>query len=313
MPDIFETINLIFWGAVFIVLIYKFVKSICLVPTKSAYIIETFGRYSKTLGPGFHALIPFVDRVAFIQNLKEQTMDVPPQVCFSKDEVKVEVDGVIYISVMDPSKASYGITDYRFAAIQLAQTTTRSVIGTLDLDKTFEEREFISQKVVDVLEKAGATWGIRVHRYEIKNITPPPTVRNAMEKQVTAERNRRAILAKSAGDKQSMINRSEGLKTEAINKSEGEMMRQINEAEGRAEEILQIAGATAASIGKIAAAISEHNGEDALKLQLMEKYISKFENLADAETRVIIPANVLNFEGWMNAVGLNFDNSREKS
>ena len=299
-----EYLNLGFWGIVFLYVIIKFIKSIRLVPTKSAYVVERFGKYSKTLGPGFHALIPFVDKVAFVQNLKEQTMDVPPQTCFSKDEVNVEVDGVIYLSVTEPTKASYGITNYAIAATQLAQTTTRSVIGTLELDKTFEEREFISAKVVEVLEKAGETWGIKVHRYEIKNISPPPTVRNAMEKQVTAERDRRAILAKSQGDKQSMINLSEGLKAEAINKSEGEKMRQINEAEGRAEEILQLAKATAESIKKIASAISENEGEEALKLQLMEKYIGKFKSLADSETRVIIPANILDFENLMSSIGL---------
>jgi regulator of protease activity HflC (stomatin/prohibitin superfamily) len=293
-----------FWGFIFLLLIYKFIKSICLVPTQSAYVVETFGRYSKTLGPGFHALIPFVDRVAFIQNLKEMTIDVPPQTCFSRDEVKVEVDGVLYITVVDPSKASYGITDYAYASMELAQTTTRSVIGTLDLDKTFEEREFISAKVVEVLEKAGMTWGIRVHRYEIRNITPPDTVRLAMEKQVTAERELRAILAKSEGDKQSTINVSEGEKTEMINHSEGEMIKMTNEAEGSAQEILELAGATAESIRKIAGAVSLEHGEEAIKLRLMEKYIGTIKNLADAETRVIIPSNIVDFDGWMRTVGL---------
>ena len=200
---------LVVWGVIFLVLAYKFVQAICLVPTKSAYVVERLGNYRCTLEAGFHALIPFVDRVAYVQDLKEETIDVPPQECFSKDEVNVEVDGVIYIQVVDPVKASYGITDYRFAAMQLAQTTTRSVIGTLELDRTFEERDLISAKVVEVLDKAGEVWGIRVHRYEIKNITPPLTVKNAMELQVNAERERRAILAKSLGDKQSRINRSD--------------------------------------------------------------------------------------------------------
>lgn len=239
------------WGLIFAIFIIKLFQSIRLVPTKSAYIVERLGKYHTTLDAGFHALVPFIDKVAYVHDLKEETIDVPPQECFSSDEVNVEVDGVIYISVMDPVKASYGVTDYRYAAIQLAQTTTRSVIGTLDLDRTFEERDVISAKVVEVLDQAGATWGIRVHRYEIKNIAPPETVKNAMEMQVNAERERRALLAKSEGDKQSKINRSEGVKAEMINRSEGEMQKRINEAEGKAEEILTIAKATAESIERI--------------------------------------------------------------
>lgn len=176
------------WGLVFIVLVVKFFQSIRLVSTQTAHIVERLGRYRKTLDAGFHALMPFIDKVTFVQDLREEAIDVPPQECFTRDEVQVSVDGVIYIQVMDPVKASYGITDYRFAAVQLAKTTTRSVIGTLDLDRTFEERGVISAKVVEVLDEAGASWGIRVLRYEIKNITPPDTVRVAMEKQVRAER-----------------------------------------------------------------------------------------------------------------------------
>ncbi len=299
-----EIFNLLIWGMVFFILIVQFIKSIRLVPTQSSYIVERLGKYHKTLLPGFHALVPFIDKVTYIQNLKEQTIDVPPQSCFSKDEVKVEVDGVLYIRVVEPEKSSSGITNYVFAAIQLAQTTTRSIIGTLELDKTFEEREFISKRVVEVLEQAGETWGIRVLRYEIRNITPNPTVRNAMEKQVTAERERRAILAKSEGDKQAMINLSEGVQREMINVSEGEMTRRINEAQGQAQEILEIAAATAESIEKVALAISEERGVDAITLQLMEKYIRQFKFLADSNVDIILPANLLNFEGLMNSVGL---------
>ena len=202
LTDLF---NLGFWGIAFTIIVYKFIISIRLVPTKKAYIVERLGKYHKTLEAGFHALIPFIDRVTFIQDLKERTIDVPPQNCFTKDEVNVEVDGVIYMSVIDPTKASYGVSAYVFAAIELAQTTTRSVIGTLDLDKTFEERDLISSRVVEVLNNAGDSWGIRVHRYEIKNISPPGSVQNSMEKQVTAERERRAILATSEGDKQARL------------------------------------------------------------------------------------------------------------
>ncbi len=306
-----DLFNLIVWGILFLILISKFVQSICLVPTKSAYIVERFGLYYKTLGAGFHALIPFVDQVAFKQNLKEETIDVPPQECFSKDEVKVEVDGVIYISVTDPVKASYGIDNYRFGAIQLAQTTTRAVIGTIDLDRTFEERDLISSKVVAVLDKAGDTWGIRVHRYEIKNISPPETVKDAMEKQVTAERERRAILAKSEGEKQSCINMSEGKKMELINLSEGEMQKRINIAEGKAVEIIAIAEATANSIEKLAKVIAKEGGVEAIKLQMAEKYLSKLGHLAKKDTHVILPANLIDFDGWLKKVGLSLDSQQK--
>ena len=284
--------NLVVWGLLFLILVVNFFRSIRLVPTQSAYIVERLGKYSKTLKPGFHALVPFVDKVAFIRDLKEETVDVPPQECFTRDEVQVEVDGVIYMSVVDPLKASYGVTDYSFAAMQLAQTTTRSVIGTLDLDKTFEERELISAKVVEVLERSGENWGIRVHRYEIKNLSPPPTVKEAMEKQVTAERNRRAIAAKSEGEKQSRINTSEGKRLELINLSEGEMQRTVNEAQGRAEEIRAIAKATAQSIEKIATAISLPGGESSVRLQLSEKYLKRLRSLARKETQVLLPIDL---------------------
>ena len=305
MESLMNLFNLIVWGILFLILVVKFFRSIRLVPTKSAYIVERLGRYSKTLGPGFHALVPFVDRVAFIRDLKEKTVDVPSQECFTRDEVKVEVDGVIYISVTDPVKASYGVTDYSFAAMQLAQTTTRSVIGTLELDRTFEERDLISSRVVEVLEKAGEIWGIRVHRYEIKNLSPPPTVKEAMEKQVTAERNRRAIVAKSKGDKQSRINTSEGRKLELINRSEGEMQKRINEARGQAEEVQAIAEATAQSIEKIAAAISVPGGESSVRLQLAEKYLKNLRALGKEGTNVILPADLTNMSALLKSIELS--------
>ena len=271
------------WGVIFLIFIIKVFQSIRLVSTQTAHIVERLGRYRKTLEAGFHLLIPFVDKVTYVQDLREEAIDVPPQECFTSDEVKVTVDGVIYIQITDPIKACYGIVDYRDAAVQLAKTTTRSVIGTLPLDRTFEERDLISAKVVEVLDQAGNIWGIRVHRYEIKNITPPTTVRNAMEKQVTAERDRRAILAASEGERQSKINRSEGVKKEVINISEGEMQRRINEAEGQAEEILAIARATAESITKIAAVTREEGGTEALKLQMNERYVNTIRNLENAD------------------------------
>lgn len=302
-----DLFNLIVWGGTFFFIVYHFFKSIRLVPNRYAHIVERFGRYNRTLGAGFHALIPFVERVSFVQDLKEQTIDVPPQDCFSKDEVNVVVDGVIYLSVIDPVKASYGVTYFDYAAIELAQTTTRSVIGTIDLDKTFEERDFISAKVVDVLNRAGESWGIQVHRYEIKNITPPDTVKNAMEKVVTAERERRAILAKSEGDKQSRISVSEGMKTEMINISEGEMQKRINEAEGKVEEILNVAKATAESIRKIANAVSIDGGKEAFKLQMAEKLFDNFKHLADGSTRIILPANMADIKSWMKTLDIELD------
>ena len=304
-----DIIVMAIWGIFFLLLIFKFFQSIRLVSTQTSHIVERLGRYNKTLDAGFHALIPFLDKVTFVQDLREEAIDVPPQECFTRDEVQVSVDGVIYMSVIDPVKASYGITDYRFAAVQLAKTTTRSVIGTLDLDRTFEERDVISAKVVEVLDEAGAIWGIRVHRYEIKNLTPPETVRNAMEKQVRAERERRAIMATSEGDKQSRINRSEGLKTEMVNISEGEKQRRINEAEGRSEEILSIAEATAESIEKIAAVVSRNMGSEALKMQISERYIDTLNSLENS--RIILPSNIAQYTGWVDNLGM--DNLFKKS
>ncbi len=303
--DQLDIFILVVWGAIFFFVAFKFVQSICLVPTKKAYVVERLGKYRSTLEAGFHLLLPFIDRVAYVHDLKEETINVPPQECFSRDEVNVEVDGVIYIQVVDPIKASYGITDYRFAATQLAQTTTRSVIGTLDLDRTFEERDVISAKVVEVLDKAGESWGIRVHRYEIKNISPPLTVKNAMEMQVNAERERRAILAKSLGDKTSRINRSEGLKREMINISEGEKQRRINSAEGKAAEIFAIAKATSDAIEKMADVITQDGGQQAIEMQLSEQYLQKMKGLSQENRKVILPANLLNFDQWLSTMGLN--------
>ncbi len=310
MSTVFEIFNLIVWGLLFLVLIVKFLRSIRLVPTQSAYVVERLGKYTRTLNPGLHALVPFVDKVAFIRDLKEETVDVPPQECFTRDEVQVEVDGVLYISVIDPVKASYGVTNYSFAAMQLAQTTTRSVIGTLELDRTFEERDLISAKVVEVLERSGETWGIRLHRYEIKNLSPPPTVKEAMEKQVTAERNRRAIVARSEGDKQSRINTSEGRRLELINRSEGEMQRTINEAQGQAEEIRSLAHATAESIEKIAASISVAGGAHSVRLQLAERYLKTLRRLADGKTDVLLPMDLANPQQLLDSIELSEPDDR---
>lgn len=292
-------------GLFAIYVLFKFIQSIQLVPTQKAYIVERLGKYHKTLGPGFHALLPFFDKVKYRQDLKEETIEVEPQECFTQDNVKVEVDGVVYISVMDPVNASYGITDYRFAAVQLAQTTTRSIIGTMDLDDTFEDRAIINKEVVSVLSEMEQAWGIKVHRYEIKNIETPRTIQNAMERQMTAERDRRATIAKSEGVKESTINDAEGLKREIINVSEGEMQKRINEAEGVAQEIEALAEATAVSIEQIADALNTAKGKEAMQMRLAEKYIEQLSKLASDKNDIIIPTDITDYDAIM--AGLSLD------
>ncbi|MGD8427920.1 MAG: stomatin-like protein [Balneolaceae bacterium] len=300
-----ETISQIVLGLLCIYILYKFIQSIQLVPTQKAYIVERLGSYYKTLGPGFHALVPFIDKVMYRRDLREETIEVEPQECFTKDNVKVEVDGVIYLAVIDPVNASYGVTDYRFAAVQLAQTTTRSIIGRMDLDDTFEDRAIINKEVVKVLSEMEQAWGIRVLRYEIKNIYTPKTIQNAMERQMTAERDRRATIAKSEGIMQSTINDAEGEKKEIINVSEGEMQRRINEAEGVAQEIESLAEATAISIEEIAEAISDEKGKEAMQMRLAEKYIAQLSKLANEKNDVIIPKDVTNYDAIMKGLSLD--------
>ncbi len=295
----------IFAFFLFLILIKGLFQSIRLVPAQTEFVVERLGKYHETLRAGFHILIPYFDTVAYTQTLKERTIDVPPQNCFTKDEIQVEIDGVIYLQIFDSAKACYGITDYQFAAIQLAQTTTRAIVGTLDLDKTFEEREAISSKVVSVLEQAASKWGVRILRFEIKNLIPPGSVRQAMEKQVTAERERRAILQKSIGEKEALINKSEGLMKEMINRSEGEMQRRINQAQGLAQEILSIGEATAESIQKISFAISKEGGEKAIRLDLSQKYFKIFSTLKDREGRVILPGDLTNIDALLKNMGLD--------
>lgn len=300
-----ELISQIVLGLLSVYVLFKFIQSIQLVPTQKAYIVERLGNYHKTLGPGFHALVPFFDRVEYNQDLREETIEVQPQECFTKDNVKVEVDGVIYLAVIDPVNASYGVTDYRFAAVQLAQTTTRSIIGTMNLDDTFEDRAIINKEVVEVLSEMEKAWGIRVMRYEIKNIYTPKTIQNAMERQMTAERERRATIARSEGIMQSTINDAEGEKEEIINKSEGEMQRQINEAEGVAQEIESLAEATAVSIEEIADALSQEKGKEAMQMRLAERYIGQLSKLATNQNDVIIPKDITNYDHIMKGLSLD--------
>jgi regulator of protease activity HflC (stomatin/prohibitin superfamily) len=300
-----ELISQTVLGLLSIYILFKFIQSIQLVPTQKAYVVERLGNYHKTLGAGFHALVPFIDRVKYKQDLREETIEVQPQECFTKDNVKVEVDGVIYLAVIDPVNASYGVTNYRFAAVQLAQTTTRSIIGTMNLDDTFEDRAIINKEVVDVLSEMEQAWGIRVLRYEIKNIYTPKTIQNAMERQMTAERERRATIARSEGIMQSTINDAEGEKKEIINVSEGEMQRRINEAEGVAQEIKSLAEATAVSIEEIADALSQEKGKEAMQMRLAERYISQLSKLANEKNDVIIPKDITNYDAIMKGLSLD--------
>ncbi|HUT44702.1 MAG TPA: stomatin-like protein, partial [Sedimentisphaerales bacterium] len=258
-------LTIILVGIILFALIISF-KIIRIVPQKQAYIIERLGKYSKTIEAGFHILTPFVDRVAYKHTLKEQAVDVAPQACITRDNIAVEVDGILYIQVVDPKKASYGINNYQFASVQLAQTTMRSVMGKLELDKTFEERETVNSAIVDAVDKASDPWGVKVTRYEVKNILPPQSIKDAMEKQMRAEREKRATIAESEGDRQAKINRAEGDRQEMIARSEGEKQKRINEAEGRAIEILKVAEATANGIREIASAINEKGGINAVNL-----------------------------------------------
>ncbi len=284
---------------------YKFLRAIRFVPQQRAYVVERLGNYHKTLEAGFHALIPFIDRVKYTHDLREQAIPVEPQECFTEDNVRVEVDGVIYLSVTNPVNASYGVTDFNRAAIQLAQTTTRSVIGRMELDTTFQERAAISRAVVEVLSEVEQTWGIKVHRYEIKNIDPPRTVQKAMERQMTAERERRATVARSEGKQQSTVNDAEGEKQELINQSEGEKQRRINEAEGRAQEIEAIAEATAEAIERVAGAVSAPGGEEAVKLRLAEQYLQTIAKLGKEENEVLLPADLTRYESVIDGLSLD--------
>jgi regulator of protease activity HflC (stomatin/prohibitin superfamily) len=289
--------------AIFIaaVVIYTFLKCVRIVPQKQAFIVERLGKYYSTLDAGLHLLMPVVDRVSYKHSLKEQAIDVPPQQCITRDNITVEVDGILYLQVMDPAKASYGIGNYLFATTQLAQTTMRSEMGKLELDKSFEERSMVNAAIVEAVDKASDPWGVKVTRYEIKNITPPQTIRDAMEKQMRAEREKRALIAESEGDRQAKINRAEGDKQEAIAKSEGEKMKRINEAAGRAQEILLVAEAQANGIRQVAAAIGSEGGLAAVNMQLGQQYLAEFGKLAKANNTMIIPTDLANVAGVLKA------------
>ena len=279
-----------------------FLSTFKVVPQRSVFIIERLGKYSRSLEAGFHILIPFIDKIAYKQNLKEQAIDVASQICITKDNIAVEVDGILYLQVMDPQKASYGIDNYRFAVIQISQTTMRSVIGKMELDKTFEERETVNGTIVSAVDKASEPWGIKVSRYEVKNISPPQSIRDAMEKQMRAEREKRALIAESEGDKQAKINRAEGDKQEAIARSEGEKQRKINEASGTASEIEMVAVATAKGITEIAKSINAEGGMNAVNLRVAEQYLNEFGKLAKTNNTMIVPADLSDIAGVISSI-----------
>ncbi|HEY4366374.1 MAG TPA: stomatin-like protein [Steroidobacteraceae bacterium] len=285
------TMYVVFVIAVLAVIVLA--KTAKVVPQQTAFVIENLGRYSRTLPAGFHILIPFVERVAYKHNLKEEAIDIPEQVCITKDNVQVGVDGVLYLQVLDAAKASYGITNYRFAIIQLAQTTLRSEIGKIDLDRTFEARGTINANVVSELDHASGTWGVKVLRYEIKNINPPKDVLHAMEKQMRAEREKRAVVLTSEGERDAKINQAEGEKQRVIKESEANKQLQINQAEGQAEAILAVATATAEGLRRVGEALSGRGGMEAMQLRVAEEYVKQFGHLADeASSTLIVPANL---------------------
>ncbi len=294
---------------IIVMIIITLFKTAKIVPQKSAFIVERLGKYSNTLEAGFHILVPFIDKVRYKLSLKEIAIDVPPQVCITADNVSVEVDGILYLKVMDPVKAAYGIRNFQFATTQLAMTTMRSEIGKLELDKTFIERESVNANVVDAVDMASDPWGIKVTRYEIKNITPPQSVQEAMEKQMRAEREKRAEIAHSEGERQSKINRAEGGRQEMISMSEGEKMKRINEAEGRALEIERVAKATALGIREIASAIQQPGGEDAVSLRVAEQWIGEFGKLAKVNNTMIIPTDIADISGTVASLTKVMKNS----
>ena len=283
--------------AIFVVVVL--VKTAVVVPQRMEFIVERLGKYNKTLEAGFHILVPFLDRVAYKRSLKEVVIDVQSQTCITADNISIAVDGVLYMQVMDSKKSAYGIDNYQLAAAQLAQTSLRSVIGKIELDKTFEERDTLNQQIVAAIDAAATNWGVKVLRYEIKDLTPPQSVMQAMEAQMKAVREKRAAIATSEGDRDSRVNRAKGLKEEAIAISEGEMTKQVNEAKGKAQEIELVAGATAKGVKLIAEALNADGGEMAANLRVAEQYVKEFGKLAKESNTMLIPTNMGDMAGMV--------------
>src|ERR1700749_513912 len=275
-----------------VVVVVVLLKTATVVPQQMAYVVEYLGKYSRTLQAGFHILIPFVEKIAYKHNLKEIAIDIAEQICITRDNVQVGVDGVLYMQVMDPHLASYGITNYGFAISQLAQTTLRSEIGKIELDRTFEARGTINANVVAELDKASVAWGVKVMRYEIKNITPPKDVLSAMEKQMRAEREKRAVVLTSEGERDAKINSAEGDKQRVIKQSEANKQQQINQAEGQAQAILAVATATAEGLRQVGIALADRGGIEAMQLRIGEEYVKQFGKLAQVGTTLVVPANL---------------------
>ena len=281
----------------FILAIVFVIKTINVVPQQHAWVVERLGKYHATLAPGLNIVVPFIDRIAYKHILKEIPLDVPPQVCITKDNTQLQVDGILYFQVTDPMRASYGSSNYIAAITQLAQTTLRSVIGRMELDKTFEERDHINTTIVNAIDESAANWGVKVLRYEIKDLTPPKEILHAMQAQITAEREKRALIAASEGRKQEQINIAAGEREAAIAKSEGEKQSSVNRAQGQAAAILSIAEASAEALRKTAAAIREPGGSDAVNLKVAEQYVNAFAQLAKTNNSIIVPANMSDISG----------------
>ena len=286
---------------IFLALFALFVvfKTAVVVPQQSAYVVERLGRYHTTLNAGFHILVPFVDVIRYRESLKERAIDIAAQVCITRDNVQVGVDGILYLKVLNPERASYGISDYIFAITQLAQTTLRSEVGKIDLDRTFEERTTINTAVVGELDKASEAWGVKVLRYEIKNIQPPADILAAMEKQRRAEREKRAVILASEGQRDAAINTAEGQKQQVIKASEAKREQQINEADGQAAAIRAVASATAQGLREVATAIRTDGGMEAVQLRVAEQYVAQFGQIARTSNTVVVPANVSDVAGMI--------------
>ena len=302
----------ILFGIIAFLVIVTIYRTARIIPNQWAFVIERLGKYSGTLGPGFHLLIPFIDKVAYKHSLKELAIDVPPQSCITKDNISVEIDGVLYLKVVDPVKASYGIRDFKYAIVQLAQTTMRSEIGKMELDITFESRDNINTQIVQAVDEASDPWGIKVTRYEIKNIDTPQTIRDAMEKQMRAEREKREQIAISEGDKIARINRAQGVKQEMVENSEGERIKRENEAKGKATAILEVAKATAEGIREIALALNQPGGKDAVSMQIATDWIESFKALAKESNSMIIPANLADIASVTSILNNAFEFSKKK-
>ena len=284
-----------------IAIIFAF-KSINVIPQQTAWVIERLGKFHKVLNPGLNFIIPFIDKVAYKHSLKEIPLDTPSQVCITRDNTQLSVDGILYFQVTDPKLASYGTSNYIIAVTQLAQTTLRSVIGKMVLDETFEERDLINNQVVSAIDEAALNWGVKVLRYEIKDLTPPAVILQAMQRQITAEREKRAVISESEGKKQEQINLATGAREAAIAKSEGEKQSEINVAEGKAQATIAIANATAQAISLIAKASEEQGGNTAINLKVAEQYIDAFSNLAKTNNTLIVPSNLSDVSGMVSSV-----------